>query len=119
MKTFFILTIILFSSFTDTHAQLPFTPINPSSSGNLIIPKGINYDIIFSEGDTVINIKGQKTTAKGDHDYNAFMPSDQSETFGKFYTSHETNDSNSIIGDGGGGTVYKIKKENERWKSDG
>ena len=118
MRSLYLTAILLLAR--EGLAQVPFTPVAPSSAGDLLIPKELKYDLLFREGDTVVSVDGKKTLAKGGHDYNAFLGNTlRSDSEGMMYTSHEVNSPDTIIGDGGGGTIYRIHKTDGRWKPEG
>jgi secreted PhoX family phosphatase len=112
----YLLIILLFISLR-SHAQIPFNPIPVDYSGNnLLLPSGLKYDVIYREGDTVVNLQGNKTRAKDNNDFNAYIPINGSSEHGYLYVGHESTDTNSVIGDGGGGTVMEVKKYGDTWK---
>lgn len=82
----------------------------------VIIPEGFKYKVLFSEGDTVITNSGIHAPAKGSHDMVIYIPIDSSSEHGYIYVNHEEHKPNALLGDGGGGTVFEVKKENEEWK---
>jgi uncharacterized protein len=84
-----------------------------------ILPEKFSFDIVFHEDDTVIAPNGKLVPAKGHHDMIQYIPIKKSNEHGYLYVSHETHDTNSVLGDGGGGAVLEIKKENGKWKKIG
>ncbi|MFN3403906.1 MAG: PhoX family protein [Cytophagaceae bacterium] len=111
-----LLIIVLTHLFPLLKAQVPFQPVPfQSMADKVVIPEGLKYDILFREGEIVVNDKGQKAPSKGNHDFNAFIPKGESSDEGFFYVSHETNDTNSVAGDGGGGTVFEVKRGTNGW----
>lgn len=114
MKNFILLVLIFYTNMV--FGQVPFSAIDSSYSGlGLIIPKNLKYQILFAEGDIVQNEKGQSAAAKGDHDYNCFIPQAGSSEWGQLYVSHEGNDTSNLLGDGGGATILDIHKKNNQW----
>ncbi|MBD3638137.1 MAG: DUF839 domain-containing protein [Crocinitomicaceae bacterium] len=99
----------------------PFEPISSNfSTTDLILPEGFTYRVLFSEGDLVTRSDGRKAPAKGKHDLSVFIPSDEDpENKGILYISHETNMPDSILGDGGGATVFDLEKIDDHWQVKG
>jgi secreted PhoX family phosphatase len=93
-----------------------FSPIAPDFQTQVpLIPKGFDYQILFSSGDTVYTRDGRISPAKGKHDFVAYIPINGSSEHGWLYVGHESHDTNSILGDGGAGTIFEIRKQNEQW----
>ncbi len=82
----------------------------------VIIPEGFSYKVLFSEGDTVITNSRINAPGKGSHDMVIYIPIDRSSEHGYLYVNHEEHKPNALLGDGGGGTVFEVKKENDEWK---
>lgn len=80
-----------------------------------LMPKGFEYQILFSTGDTVFTNDGTTSPAKSKHDFVTYIPIDGSSVHGWLYVGHESHDTNSVLGDGGSGTVFEIKKEGKEW----
>ena len=102
----------------NTEINFFFKEVDAVTSGNqdLILPEGFSYQVLFQgEKDSVIKADGSKHPAKEDNDMLAYLPIDGSSEHGLLYISHETYDTNSVLGDGGGGSIMEIKKENGKW----
>ncbi|MCX7743787.1 MAG: PhoX family protein [Flavobacteriales bacterium] len=96
-----------------------FKPVAPvDDTQELILPEGFDYNILFSEGDTVETSVGLGL-AKANHDLIIYLPINGSAEHGHLYVSHETLTADPITGDGGGATIVEIKKENGKWKTIG
>lgn len=96
-----------------------FKPVAPvEDTQELILPEGFDFNILFAEGDTVETTAGIGL-AKGNHDLIIYLPINGSAEHGHLYVSHETLTADPITGDGGGGTILEVKKENGVWKSIG
>lgn len=96
-----------------------FQPVQPAEdTQGLILPEEFQYDILFAEGDTVKTTSGIGN-AKGNHDLIIYLPIQGSSEHGHLYVSHETLTADPITGDGGGGTMLEVKKENGQWKTIG
>ncbi|MCB9222858.1 MAG: DUF839 domain-containing protein [Crocinitomicaceae bacterium] len=97
----------------------PFESISSNfSTTDLVLPEGFTYTVLFSEKeDQVTRADGQKFPAKGKHDLSVFVPSkDDPENKGLLYISHETNEPNADLGDGGGATIFSLEKIDGHWK---
>lgn len=93
-----------------------FEPVNYNyNTPTLILPQGFQYQLIFSEGDEVVNANGSIGKAKKNHDFVAFKPLDEKGLHGYLYVGHETRVKDSILGDGGGGTILEIKYAKKKW----
>ena len=119
----YIKTLIIFLSYyflnifnAETFSQVPFIEIDTNfSSANLLVPTGMKVHNLFSEGEIVINNKNQKHPSKGYLSQVTFISSNNDNTQGLLYISHECNDTNKYLGDGAGGTLVKIKKIDDAW----
>ncbi len=98
-----------------------FKPVSATySNQEPIIPEGMKYDILFREEfDLVKKADGTKVPARGSHDFTAYIPINGSSEHGLLYVSHEEHKWNDNLGDGGGGTIFELKKENGTWKTVG
>jgi len=93
-----------------------FKPIPPNfDNRTVLIPEGFKYDVLYSEGDTVVTVNGVKAPAKGSQDMVVYIPIDNSSTHGYLYVNHEEHKPNALLGDGGGGVVFEVKQENGKW----
>jgi uncharacterized protein len=100
-------------------AQAPFTPVKYTPDNKtLVIPEEYEYSILFRENDYVYTSPNQKAYAKKNHDYIAFIPGAKKNE-AQLYLSHETNDSSTVLGDGGGGTIFSIKNNKGEWSREG
>lgn len=81
----------------------------------LNLPQGYNFQVLFSEGDSILNAAQQMVPAKGKHDLNLYIPINNSSEHGYIYTSHETHAPNALLGDGGGATISEVKKVGNDW----
>lgn len=98
----------------------PFVSIATNyTTTDLMLPEGFSYRVIFQEGsDQVRRADGKYFPAKGLHDLAVFIPDkDSANTKGLIYISHEDKYANPDLGDGGGGTVFEIRfnEEFDRW----
>lgn len=114
----------LFSCSTDnnnekiTNSTHLFEEVEAVKSGNeeLILPKGFSYTVLFQgDKDSVLRADGNKFISKKSNDMLAYIPIENSSTHGYLYVSHETFRTNPDLGDGGGGSIMEIKKENDNW----
>ncbi len=90
-------------------------PVNYTNQ-TVLLPEGFSYQILFSEGDTVVNSQGLRAPAKGSQDMLVYIPIDNSSEHGYLYANHEEHKPNKILGDGGGGTVFEVRKQNGKWE---
>lgn len=116
---FFISNLLIINA-TILKGQVPFKEIDSSYSGEkIMLAPGLKYDFLYREGDVVNNGQGKKTTSKGNHDYNAFISLKESSEEGFLFVSHETNDSSTVLGDGGGGVILNVRKIDSKWVTKG
>lgn len=96
----------------------PFISVESNfSSKDIILPQGFTYKVLFSEGDDVTRVDGQKFPAKGNHDLSVFIPDETNpNTKGILYVSHETKYKDENLGDGGGATIFDIEKIDGEWQ---
>lgn len=99
--------------------QAPFkeAPYSNSHKG-LHLSEEFEYYSLFEEGDSVYTNNGQVSLSKSNHDYIAYLPGSSSKK-ASLFVSHECNDTNSVLGDGGGATVFSMRKKNYQWKCTG
>ena len=97
-----------------------FTPVQSTfQNEDLLLPKGFSYTVLFSEGDTVVDIFGKRGPAKGGHDLCIYIPLNDSSNHGYLYVGHETRTSDDFLGDGGGGTLVEVIKNGKSWSVEG
>lgn len=122
MKKILLSALVAVSAFT-TKAQIPF-PVNIDTTWNVKtvwMPKSpLKQQLIFIGGvDTVqttatYNNPAGNTLAKQWHDYIAFVK-DNNATNGELgwvIVNHEMTEKNNKVGDGGGMTMFKLKRTN-------
>jgi secreted PhoX family phosphatase len=88
----------------------------PGTTGLRLAP-GLTYEILYSEGDSVLLPSGASQPARGSHDFNAFIP--LSDTTALLYTSHETHKPHKTLGDGGGAGLSPLVLKAGRWHKSG
>jgi len=110
-----LLSALIFLIVVSVQSQTLFPGIIPEYPvTDLLLPEGFTYKILFSEAtDSVRNAKGEKAPSKGRHDFMAFLPF--SNTDGMLYVGHEDRVYDRLLGDGGGGTMFNISRENNEW----
>lgn len=126
-NTGYTLLCILCFAIQHTFAQLPtIYPYPECDTANVPVvpklPRGFSYKILFQEETPVYNAQSAKQgKAKRNLDYLAFIPTDSTGNKGLIYVSHETNDTSTVLGDGGGGTVFNVvkSKKDNIWAIDG
>ena len=99
--------------------QAPFkeAPYSPSNK-DLVLSEEFEYYALFKEGDSVYTSNGQVSPSKKNLDYIAFLPGSSNKK-ASLFVSHECNDTSKVLGDGGGGTIFTIRKKNYEWKRTG
>lgn len=119
MKNLTFYTLCLFISACNHYKKSVdiFKPV-PSNYNNrtVLIPEGFKYQVLFSEGDTVTTNSGIHAPAKGSHDMVVYIPINSSSEHGYLYVNHEEHIPNKLLGDGGGGTVFEVIKDDGNWK---
>lgn len=94
-----------------------FVPVASNySTQTVLIPEGFNYQTLFCEHEEVVTLDGRTAPAKGMADLVLYLPINGSSTHGMLYVGHETRDTNTVLGDGGGGTIMEIKKGDAGWQ---
>lgn len=95
-------------------AQLP--NLDPSfDNPEPLYPAGFVLDTLFmAEFHTVITRSGELAPAKGKHDFAGIFPIG-TDRYSVFVSHEETNTPDSIIGDGGGMTAFKMSKAAGHW----
>ncbi len=99
----------------------PFTAIDTNyNSMDLLLPEGFSYEILFTEFiDKVTRADGKQFPAKGSHDLCVYIPIENSSEHGYLYIGHEDRYVNQALGDGGGATIFEVKKDSIGWKTVG
>lgn len=97
----------------------PFTEVPANfETQEVLIPEGFSMEILFMEGkDKVKRNDGTFVPAQGNHDLNVYFPED--ENGGRFYVSHEADERNDDLGDGGGGTFFQVVNKQGKWSVEG
>ena len=114
-----LLLLLNFIILQNVSAQNPFVEVPPQDKPTtLIIPKGLHYKVLFSEGDSVYTSDGKIGKAKGWHDMVLTIP-DKNNSSIKLAVSHECNDSSNVLGDGGGMSIIPLRLTNEEWAVNG
>ncbi|CAN5174800.1 hypothetical protein BH09BAC1_BH09BAC1_30310 [soil metagenome] len=84
----------------------------------VILPEGFKYDILYTAfTDSVERMDGKRFPARNYADFTAYIPINGSSNHGYLYVNHESRDLNDNLGDGGGGAILEITKENGTWKT--
>lgn len=102
-------------------AKASFEPVDTHFTGTeLFIPKGgFESRILFQEGDLIFQPGGETglALAKGKHDFLAFIPKNGASDHGVLWVNHETAVGDSLLGDGGGGSILEVFRDSlEGWK---
>ena len=113
-----ILSCLLFFAIVSTSAaqNYPFTALDTNFTTNfLLIPPGFQFSIIFQQNMPVVVGNGPTYPARGVHDYIIYVPNSGSSTNGWLFVSHETTDSNTFLGDGGGASTFPVTRVGNNW----
>ena len=87
------------------------------STNKIIIPEGFSLQVLFSElNSKILRKDGNSFPSKGLHDMISYIPKDGVSSNAWLYVGHETMGANNNLGDGGGGTIFEIKKNNSKWE---
>src|SRR5436190_13424063 len=116
MKRYFYILVLLLMTRAAV-AQLPFSPVDTNfTSKTITIPKGYGYSTLFIGGvDSVLTSTGTRQLSKESQDLIVFIPKNGSSTEGTLYVNHETSGSDAARGNGGGGTIFDVKKGPYEW----
>lgn len=96
-----------------SQAIFPALDTNFNAKTIIVPPSPIKAKLVFVGGkDTVVGINGQKQLAKQWHDFIGYTPiNPQAPNDSAYITiNHEMRVKDDILGDGGGMTVFKVKK---------
>lgn len=119
------ISTLLFWAFTTSLVQgfaqnIPFKSIPYNyTNKTLQLPPGFSYQVLYSAGDDVYNAKGVVAPGKAEQDMVVYVPIQNSSEHGWLYVSQEGRQSNAILGDGGGATMFEIKKVDGKWQQVG
>lgn len=102
---------------TDTDTSKTTSSVAPIESDSLTLLSGLSYNVLFSEGDTVITHSKEKFPAKGNHDLVIYLPKEGASHQGQLFVSHETATLNYDLGHGGGATVFDISNSGNGWRA--
>ncbi len=110
--------LILFSCRSENNTQANSNSFNPVDTNfrntGLLIPKGdFACNILFREGDLIFAPGGETelVPARGRHDFITFIPIKEEPDHGILWVNHETVDTNSRLGDGGGATIMEVLRD--------
>ena len=108
-----VLLLILAGGTAMSQQIFPALDTNFSAKTIIVPPSPLQSKLVFVGGkDTVIGINGQKQLAKQWHDFIGYTPINlQAPNDSAYITiNHEMRVKDDILGDGGGMTVFKVKK---------
>lgn len=117
-KLLYCISIVFFacSGYNQAYSQTIFPALDTNfNAKTIIVPQSpISSKLIFVGGkDTVIGAGGKKTLAKQWHDFIGYTPMNLSAPSDSAWITinHEMRVKDDILGDGGGMTVFKVKKQ--------
>lgn len=113
-----IISCLLFIVVTGSAASqsYPFTQLDTNFTTNyLLLPPGFQFSILFQQNQPVLLNNGTTRPARGVQDFIIYVPSNGSSTNGWLFVNHETADSNTFLGDGGGVTTFTVNKVGNSW----
>lgn len=121
MKKFILSLLFVFMAAGASMAQsYPFTAIDTNfTTPYLLLPNGFQYSIVFQQNQNVLVGTNVNRPARGNHDYIIYIPNNGSSTNGWLFVNHETSDSNSFLGDGGGASTFQVTKVGNNWYPSG
>lgn len=115
-KIIFSFLLALFFAGVSYSQTYPFTQIDTNfTTPYLLLPNGFQYNIIFQQGQNVLIGNNLQKPARNNHDYIIYIPDNGSSSNGWLFVNHETSDSNTFLGDGGGATVFQVSKTGNNW----
>lgn len=116
MKNFLLAACVGISASSVAQPQPLFRPVDIHyDTRTVIIPEGFKYAVLYSEYDTVVTNAGVKAPGKGSQDMIVYIPIDSSSEHGYLYVNQEEHIPNKLLGDGGGGTVFEVRKKRGQW----
>lgn len=117
MKKFILSLLLVFMAAGSSFSQsYPFTALDTNFiTPYLLVPSGYQFSLIFQQNQPVQVGNGPSYPARGVHDYIIFIPNNGSSTNGWLFVNHETTDSNTFLGDGGGATTFPVTKVGNSW----
>ena len=121
MKKFILSLLLVFMAAGASMAQsYPFSALDTNfTTPYLLLPNGFQYSIIFQQNQNVLVGTNVNRPARGNHDYIMYIPNNGSSTNGWLFINHETSDSNSFLGDGGGASTFQVTKVGNNWYPSG
>ncbi len=117
MKKFILSLLLVFLLAGSSFSQIyPFTPLDTNFTTNyLLVPQGYQFSILFQQNQPVQLNNGSFYPARGVNDYIIYIPNNGSSANGWLFVNHETTDSNSFLGDGGGATTFPVTRVGNSW----
>ncbi len=116
MKKTYLLFSAFCASFFNASAQQTFDPsIETEFDKPAVVmpPSPLQYQILFVGGVDQVEGKNGASAAKEQHDFIGVTPDPDSDDLGWISVNHETVEKNENLGDGGGMTVFKLKRDED------
>jgi uncharacterized protein len=117
MKKLFTIVVALMLA-TGAMAQVPFPPLDTNyRATELRVSSNLNRDVLFEGNRDAVWNGSSYGVAKTWHDFTGLMPLGTGNDSCLLIVNHElrTGSRNPILGDGGGMTVFRVNKVNNRW----
>ena len=117
MKKFILSLLLVFMAAGTSFSQsYPFAALDTNFITNyLLVPPAYQFSIIFQQNQPVVLNNGSQYPSRGVNDYIIFIPNNGSSTNGWLFVNHETADSNTFLGDGGGATTFPVTRVGNSW----
>ncbi|HTN46417.1 MAG TPA: alkaline phosphatase PhoX [Flavipsychrobacter sp.] len=112
--------VILVGGSSVAFAQLPFTPVDTSYYTQTVVIPAIpfKYNVLFEGKMDTVYTATSFALAKQTQDYIGFYPLGNGDDSALLVVNHEiTSLRDSVLGDGGGMTCFKIVKTNNDWNA--
>jgi uncharacterized protein len=115
-KIIFVLMLFICVSVTGFAQNYPFAQIDTNFTTNtVLLPPGYQFSPVFSQNQPVILNSGLSYPARGVNDFIIYVPINGSSTNGWLFVNHETADTNTFLGDGGGATTFMVQRIGSSW----
>lgn len=117
MKNFIFVFLFVSGISVNSYSQsYPFTQLDTNfTTTTVLLPAGYQHSVIFQQSQPVVLNNGLSYPSRGVNDFIIYIPVNGSSTNGWLFINHETSDSNTFLGDGGGATTFLVQKTGGNW----